>query len=90
MEYGDAITADALHRAVEIARKRLRKDQLPFAAVASDAVAQAFCVCVVDGEDAAEGRVSDVHKQLIETVIARLEAGPGPDEPPMTETDPWH
>lgn len=90
MEYGEAITPEALHRAVELARKRLRDDTLSIAAVASEAVSQTFCVCVVDGEDAAEGRVSDVHKRLIEAVVGRLESSPAPGEYANEEVQPWH
>ena len=90
MEYGEAITTEAIHRAVEIARKRLRDDRLPVAIVASEAVSQAFCVCVVDGEDAAEGRISDVHKRLIEAVVGRLESDPVSSACAKVEVQPWH
>jgi hypothetical protein len=80
MEYGDAISANAISLAVGVARRLLHDDPRPLRAVASDAVSQTFCVCVVDGEDAAEGRVSDVHKRLIEAVLQRLETGSDIDE----------
>ncbi len=76
MEYGDVITPDAIRRAVEIARSRQGNEALAAAAVAPDAVARAFCTCVVDGQDAAEGRLSDLHRQIIEAVVDGLEANP--------------
>jgi hypothetical protein len=72
VEYGDAISHEAFERALAIAEALTRKDSRPPSAIAAEAVSQAFCVCVVDGEDAAEGRLSAVHRNLIENVVARL------------------
>jgi len=72
VEYGDAISHEAFERALAIADALTRKDSRPPSAIAAEAVSQAFCVCVVDGEDAAEGRLSAVHRNLIENVVARL------------------
>lgn len=90
MEYGEAITPEALHKAVEIARKRLGDDPRSVAAVASEAVSEAFCVCVVDGEDAAERRMSEVHRRLIEAVVDRLRTSRVPGEQALPEVQPWH
>jgi hypothetical protein len=43
-------------------------------------VAQAYCVCVTDGEDAAERHFSEVHMSLIAQVAARLGTKPPPVE----------
>lgn len=83
MEYGEAINSDALERAVGIARRLRREQARPVREIAAQAVAQAFCVCVVDGEDAAEGRLSDVHKHLIDAVAGRIETpAPEPGDAP--------
>jgi hypothetical protein len=75
MEYGEAVTSDALDRALAIARVLLRDDPDRSAqAVATLAVAQAYCVCVTDGEDAAERQLSEVHQSLIDDVARRLAA----------------
>lgn len=72
MEYGEAITGEAFARAVEIARKRRDLQRESLGEAATQAVAQAYCVCVTDGEDAAEHRFSDVHRKLIDDVVDRL------------------
>ncbi len=73
MEYGEAISSEALERAVAIARELLTAapDAGPAAA---EAVSRAYCVCVVGGEDAAEQRLSGVHRTLIESVAERTSA----------------
>lgn len=76
MEYGEAINETALERAVDIARRRRTEDGRPLTQIAAEAVSRAFCVCVVDGEDAAEGRLSNVHKSLIEEVEHRTRGRP--------------
>lgn len=72
MEYGDAITTQAFERAVQMARHRRDSRGEPLPRAALEAVAQAYCVCVTDGEDAAEHRFSDVHRKLIDDVIDRV------------------
>lgn len=79
MEYGDAINSETFHLAVRITRKLRSERQEPLEALAAEAVSQAYCVCVTDGEDAAEHRFSDVHRKLITEVVERvrtLEATP--------------
>ena len=72
MEYGDAITTQSFERAVQIARQRRDSLGEPLPRAALEAVAQAYCVCVTEGEDAAEHRFSDVHRKLIDDVIERV------------------
>lgn len=72
MEYGDAMTTQAFEQAVRIARQRRDSTGEPLPKAALEAVAQAYCVCVTDGEDAAEHRFSDVHRKLIDDVVERL------------------
>ncbi|HET9427168.1 MAG TPA: hypothetical protein VFO69_02305 [Allosphingosinicella sp.] len=76
VEYGDAINSLALERAVTLAREHLAKNPSSPTEAAAEAVALAYCVCVTTGEDAAERRLSDVHRELIEIVVERLEAMP--------------
>ena len=76
MEYGEAINDAALERAVDIARRRRTEVGRTLSEIAAEAVSRAFCVCVVDGEDAAEGRLSNVHKSLIEAVELRTGGRP--------------
>ena len=72
MEYGEAISARAADKAFEIACARLAKRQGGVRQIASEAVAEAYCVCVVDGEDAAEGHLSPIHANLIDQIERRL------------------
>lgn len=83
MEYGEAVSADALERAVAVARDLLGKGAHSVESAASQAVSRAYCACVTDGEDAAEGRFSEVHKSLIASVAERLRT----DLPPV-QVDP--
>lgn len=72
MEYGEAITSEAFTRAIAIARQSRADENVSVRQAATNAVAQAYCVCVTDGEDAAEHRFSDVHRKLIDDVAERL------------------
>ena len=72
MEYGEAINSETFTLAVNIARRLRAERREPLTNLAAEAVAQAYCVCVTDGEDAAEHRFSDVHRKLIEDVAARV------------------
>jgi predicted short-subunit dehydrogenase-like oxidoreductase (DUF2520 family) len=72
MEYGEAISSRSADRAFDIACRKLagRED---LRRVATEAVAEAYCVCVVDGEDAAEGQLSAIHLNLVDQLVIRLE-----------------
>lgn len=72
MEYGEAINSDAFARAITIAHRLRSEGGESVQQAATDAVAQAYCVCVTEGEDAAEHRFSDVHRKLIDDVAERL------------------
>jgi hypothetical protein len=72
MEYGEAITSNAAEKAYSIARKLLANRPGELRSVAVEAVAKAYCVCVVDGEDTAEGHASAIHAKLINEVELRL------------------
>lgn len=72
MEYGDAMTPSARGRAFEIARRKLSADRSDIREIATEAVSEAYCVCVVQGEDAAEGHLSSIHANLIDEVQAYL------------------
>lgn len=74
MEYGEAINSEAYEAAVAMTLRRRAHSDAPLTELASEAVAQAYCVCVTDGEDAAEHRFSDIHRKLIEDVVARVHA----------------
>jgi hypothetical protein len=77
MEYGEAVTADTLAQAVAIARTLLdprESSAEDCRRVAAVAVQRCYCVCVTDGEDAAEQHFSDVHRTLVADVAARLAA----------------
>lgn len=87
MEYGDAINSRALERAVTLAQEHLAKNPSSPIAAATEGVALAYCVCVTTGEDAAERRLSDVHRKLIEIVAERLEAMPA--DPAGTGVSSW-
>ncbi len=72
MEYADAINGATFAAAVSLTRELQAARGEPVAASAAEAVSRTFCACVTDGEDAAEHRFSDIHRQLIEEVIARV------------------
>ncbi len=72
MEYGEAISASAKARALEIARFKLSAGGTDIRKIATEAVSEAYCVCVVEGEDAAEGQLSPIHGNLIDDIEARL------------------
>lgn len=72
MEYGEAISGDARARALAIAGRKLAAGDTDLRAVAAQSVAEAYCTCVVDGEDAAEGRLSPIHAKLIEELVSQL------------------
>ena len=76
MEYGEAVTSETLEQAVVIGRALLRSEPPSTSAetIAAMAVHQAYCVCVTDGEDAAERQLSEVHQSLIDDVARRLAA----------------
>lgn len=72
MEYGEAISDNAHERAFQTALQQLARGRTDLHEVASEAVSRTYCVCVVDGEDAAEGGLSAIHAELIESVEQRL------------------
>lgn len=72
MEYGEAISSKARERALEVANRKLSQGRSDLREIAREAVAEAYCVCVVDGEDAAEGQLSPIHSNLIDNVEAYL------------------
>lgn len=73
MEYGEAISRKAADKAFETARQQLSRGRFDLRQIAAEAVSEAYCVCVVDGEDAAEGRLSPIHAILIDEIETRLE-----------------
>ena len=72
MEYADTINSATFAAAVSLTRELQSKRAEPVAKSAAEAVSRTFCACVTDGEDAAEHRFSEIHRQLIEEVIARV------------------
>jgi hypothetical protein len=72
MEYGEAITSGAADRALAIAFRKIAEGARDLRRVAAEAVAEAYCVCVVAGEDAVEGTLSVIHANLIDNLKARL------------------
>lgn len=72
MEYGEAISSRSAERALQIARAKLARGQRDLRRTASEAVAEAYCCCVVEGEDAAEGHLSPIHANLIDELELRL------------------
>jgi hypothetical protein len=72
MEYGEAITSGAAESAYSIVRQLLANGRGELRAVAAEAVAETYSVCVVDGEDAAEGNTSAIHANLIDDTELRL------------------
>jgi len=72
MEYGDAINSRAAERAFAIACRKIADGAQDLRRVAAEAVAEAYCVCVVAGEDAVEGTLSAIHANLIDNLKTRL------------------
>lgn len=74
MEYADTINSATFATAVNLTRELQWERTEPLGKSAAETVSRTFCACVTDGEDAAEHRFSDIHRQLIEEVIARVRA----------------
>jgi len=72
MEYGEAISGNADEIAFQTALQQVARGCADLHQVACEAVARTYCVCVVDGEDAAEGHLSAIHAELIESLEGRL------------------
>lgn len=72
MEYADTINSATFAAAIRLTRRLQAERDEPLATSATDAVSRTFCACVTDGEDAAEQCFSEIHRQLIEEVIARV------------------
>ena len=72
MEYGEAISAGAAELAFDIGRKEVAYGRRDLHEVAAEAVSDAYCVCVVAGQDAVAGGISAVHSSLIEDLEDRL------------------
>ncbi len=72
MEYADTINGATFAAAVSLTQVLQSQRDEPLAKSATDAVSRTFCACVTDGEDAAEHRFSEIHRQLIAEVIARV------------------
>lgn len=70
MEYPDTINGPTSAAAVSVAIALKRRGS--FADSAAEAVSKTFCVCVTDGEDAAEHRFSGTHRELIDEAVARM------------------
>lgn len=89
MEYADTINSATFAAAVSLARELQAERGEPVTACAAEAVSRTFCACVTDGEDAAEQHFSDIHRRLIEEVIARVRlAETRPlEECPMSDSD---
>lgn len=66
MEYGEAISSEVREAALEIAHCKLSARRSDVGEIAIEAVAEVYCVCVTDGEDAAERQLSPIHANLIE------------------------
>ena len=77
MAYGEAINAKAGARAFEIACRKIAGGSRDLRRVAAEAVAEAYCLCVAAGDDAAKGRLSAIHANLIENLKVRLCAAAG-------------
>lgn len=72
MEYGEAIDERMQGHAVAAARRALAEQACGVEEAAAIGVSTVYCVCVTEGEDAAEHRLSDIHRELIDAVAARL------------------
>jgi hypothetical protein len=72
MEYGEAISFKARETSRQIASAKLSTGRTDLHEIAREAVAEAYCVCVVDGEDAAEGQLSAIHANLLDELEAYL------------------
>ena len=72
MEYSEAINEITAERALAIALEIREAGSKDLHEIAVRAVASAYCVCVTDGEDAAEHRLSRIHARLIDDVEQQL------------------
>lgn len=90
MEYADTINTATLAAAVCLTRELQLERSEPLAHSTAEAVSRTFCACVTNGEDAAEHRFSDIHRQLVEEVIARVRFAEtkSPEEVLMSDSEP--
>jgi hypothetical protein len=80
MEYSEAINDSAAERALAIALEMHGAGAMDLHEIAVRAVASAYCVCVTDGEDAAEHGLSEIHAGLIDDVEQHLAAHAAEEE----------
>jgi hypothetical protein len=73
MEYGEAISSVAAQKALAIACLKVAGGPVDLRTIAEESV-EGYRVCVVDGEDAAEGGISAVHRTLIADFEVRVRA----------------
>jgi hypothetical protein len=74
-DYHDAVDNARLDAAARLLRRRSL--EAPSAAVGelvAEVVAETFCLCVTNAEDAAGGQLSRIHTALIEEVVKRAQA----------------
>lgn len=72
MVYGEAICSAAAEQALLHRARTSGRSSRVSALSRSRGVAEAYCVCVVDGEDAAEGQTSAIHNNPINEDEFRL------------------
>jgi len=72
VEYGDAIGPDISDRAYRLALRFVAEGKSDLRAAAYLAVARTYCSCVTDAEDAAERHFSEIHRNLVDELEARL------------------
>ena len=74
-EYADAVNEEQLAAATrQVLRLLIARSPLPVHELAAQVVTTRFCTCVTDAEDAVEGKLSRIHRTLIETVVQRVQA----------------
>jgi hypothetical protein len=74
MEYAEAINERAAARAFQFGIEQTATGRSDYGRIAWEAVSLAYCVCVTDGEDAAERQLSKIHRNLIDELELRLRA----------------
>jgi arginyl-tRNA synthetase len=76
MEYGEAINQAAADTAFRVALRLRAEEGGEPREIAARVVTETYCVCVTEGEDAAERGLSNIHADLIDRLVGRLIAHP--------------
>lgn len=81
-EYDDPVTSEKIDAAVNRTLGLLAESEgIGLAELAASAVDETFCLCVTGAEDAAESKVSEIHRVLVREIMRRVKEAPAQADP---------